>query len=532
MKSKSISATDISRFHGDKMLNNDGQMSGTYHLEAGFTTRYSLNRQKATSSYLVRGSVSLLDPALGMVVHAKDHSTAEADRLAQNQDVFKDARVSVALNSDEPERLREAIAEKSQSLCSQYMPILLDSAKKLVPSEQMILPIAVSQFGNLYAQSQSKSTNMQHTRIRRLKRMANVLPSKQLGKLSLHAVQAASSALGSQWRIYVQEASCFVDYVFQLSRDASGYNVFHEYLERHPADTKRNNQNLIRNAANSDILSHAEEQKLNDLSSNDIRNGQLIGVLLVKEAGFSAAEACALTWKDVLPVADIPDALLIRYKRDAIAGATHDYSFPIVGFAVEILQKRKSWLSEQGFSAEEIANMSVASSEKDPSIPLEPRVLTASCRNVLRNFGVGYATLAGLHNCQRGAGITLLLQTYKHHLEDICGLKNDPAAVTFLQHKSLVNMLQANHYRCFTDATGLNYLTTALRRDKRFVKEIRHAKCIRRKKQQSGEQITALPSSSNLKTHAVFRTHLEPGQSVTVSAPHGCVAAVINWTKS
>ena len=127
MKTKKISATDISRFHGDQQLNKDGRMVGTYQQENGFYTRYSLNQQEAIASYLVRGSVSLFDPKTGQVFKVKDRSDTKADYLTQHQDVYKDARLSIMLNSNQAEDLRQAIAEKSQALCSKHMSLLLDS---------------------------------------------------------------------------------------------------------------------------------------------------------------------------------------------------------------------------------------------------------------------------------------------------------------------------------------------------------------------------------------------------------------------
>lgn len=550
MKKKAISATDLSRYHGDISLNEKGKMTGTYQLEDGCIVKYSLTLQQPTSQYLVRGSISLLDPSSGAVLKIKDRSgiatkpaknhkatddaqedgSAETNNQAQSKSVIKDARVAVVSDSSDPENLRKIISEKAKALCNQYQLLLLDSADKSVPTERMTFSLAIALMSANYTKSSSKNPETQHRKELRLKRMANVLPKAEIGKLSLNDVKMACNELGCQWRTYVKEACRFLDFILQMRRDSSGYNVFSEYLRRNPARTKRDTLRLQKDASNSDILSLKEEKTLNQIISDGVDNGLLMGVLLIKEAGFSSTEACALLWKHVLPVADAPDALLIRYRRNEIAGAVHDYSFPITGFPVEILLARKNWLLNQGFSEEKIADMHVASEQKDPSIPLAPRVLTATCRNLLHNAGVGYSTLAGLTDYQQGAGITLLLQTFQHHLENVCRLKNDPAAVLFLQHKSLVNMLQANHYRCFTDTTARHYLITALRRDKRFLKEERHAKCIKRKKKQSGEQIEIYPESSKYRTHATFRAHLEPGQSVMISAPNGCFVAVKNLT--
>lgn len=551
MKKITTSEPDISCFHGDNSLDENGRMTGIYELEKGTFTKYSLSLQKPTAQYLVRGSISLLDPSTGTVMKVKNRKgittkpskysetdsaaqkdNADEDSIGKKKAVIQDARITVLLKTDSPDALRKAIAEKSKDLNNRYLLLLLDSKEKSVPTDQMTLSTAILLLGDKYVQKCSSSAGMQHTRKLRLNRMAKLLPSKELGKLTLTAVRVACDELGGKWRTYVKEACDFLDYIFKMRRDAFGYNIFHEYLVRNPTVAKRNIQRLQKNAANSDILSQEEEKKLNQIISDGVSNGALIGILLVKEACFSAAEACALTWKDVLPIENAPDALIICYHRAEIAGATHDYSFPIVGFAVRILLKRKSWLIEQGFSEREILSLHVASSEQNPSIPLEPKALTAACRNLLHNAGVGYAELAGLQSYRQGAGITLLHKTFQHRVEDICCLKHDPAAVSFLQHKSLVNMLQANHYRCFTDATARNYLMTALRRDKRFENERRHANCVRKKKQGIGEQITVYPESSKYRTHAVFRIHLKPGQMVELSSPHGCFVAVKDLNKS
>ena len=74
------------------------------------------------------------------------------------------------------------------------------------------------------------------------------------------------------------------------------------------------------------------------------------------------------------------------------------------------------------------------STEKDPKVKLEAKVLTEACRKVLKNDGVGYAVLAGLKEYQKGAGITLLQQTYRYRLETVCGLSEDQASVRFMMH--------------------------------------------------------------------------------------------------
>ena len=209
-------------------------------------------------------------------------------------------------------------------------------------------------------------------------------------------VKELCEKIGTNWREYIQVAESFLDFAFRTKRDSDNYNVFAEYLKRNPTEDKKNALYLQRVTANSDILSTDEERALNQEILSGIESGVLMGVALVKEACFSASTACELMWRDVIFVENSSNALRIRYRRDEIAGATHDYSFPLVGFGAEVLRRRRAWLKEQGFSETKISKMYVASDEEDPKVKLKSKALTEACRNILRNAGVGYAVLAGL----------------------------------------------------------------------------------------------------------------------------------------
>lgn len=544
MKTKTVTETDISRFHGDVEWNKDGSMSGTYDLGSGIIAKYSVSKQKSIAHYGVRGTVSLLNPETGAVLKVKvrgntakgrekDRSSAmdtdgsEARMMddpgeGKKKLIIKDARLSIQLNSYDPEVIRKTIAVKARNLYNQNVLQILESAEKAVPVSEMSFALAVSVFKPAYLQERSKSESMRHSYDLRLTKVCDLLSPKPVSKLSLNMVKELCEKIGTNWREYIQVAESLLNFAFRTKRDSDNYNVFAEYLKRNPTEDKKNALYLQRVAANSDILSTDEERALNQKILFGIENGVLIGVTLVKEACFSASTACELMWSDVILVENSSNALRIRYRRDEIAGATHDYSFPLVGFGAEVLRRRRAWLQEQGLSETKISKMYVASDEEDPKVKLKSKILTESCRNILRNAGVGYAVLAGLKEYQKGAGITLLHQSYRYRLETVCGLKEDQAIVRFMMHESLVNMLQANHYRCLTDETAWDYLLTALERDKRFEDEVKPARTIKRQRIDSGERITALAENSKRRNRATFRMRLKPGETAKVYAAHGC----------
>ena len=184
MKTKTVTETDISRFHGDVEWNKDGCMSGTYDLGSGIIAKYSVSKQKSIARYCVRGTVSLLDPETGAVLKVKIRGNAAKGRgkdrssvmdtdgseasvvdesgEGKKKPVTKDARLSIQLNSRDPEAIRKTIAVKARNLYNQSVLQILESAEKAIPVSEMSFALAVSVFKSAYLQDRSKSEAMRH----------------------------------------------------------------------------------------------------------------------------------------------------------------------------------------------------------------------------------------------------------------------------------------------------------------------------------------------------------------------------------
>ena len=178
--------------------------------------------------------------------------------------------------------------------------------------------------------------------------------------------------------------------------------------------------------------------------------------------------------------------------------------------------------------------MPVASKEDDPKTALTPEYLREKCRYVMRDMGVGYARLAGLREQHTGAGVKLLQNTYKHRLE-ACGIAEDSALQRFMLHQSLVAMVQANNYRCFTDESATWLIQTYLARDDlRLQKAAAHPKPVRRKKQKhgDGEQVRVLSADTKQRAKAELVIHVAKGDIISVHAEHGCRLAFKTMTLS
>lgn len=535
MNKKKPQLYDLSHFHGDTELTSDGKMEGLYSIPGGADCNYSLSTQKAGANYCVRGTISLLDPVTGRIFKIKNRLKAKRDTSSNDggppsgkaKPMYSDARIQLYSNSKDGSDLRRLIGNKACALYNDNLLLLLDASRKNVPLEQMPFPLAVQIYGNKYAEKKSPtSESAQHDRIQRLKKISQLILYKAIGDISLREVDATCKLIGSNWREYIQDASDFLDHAMLLKHESLETNVFTEYLARHPKGKQENNPGRPKDVANSDILSVDEERKLNHLIMSNINDGAFIALSLVKEGGLPAKDACNLTWNDLSFPAEFPGFILVKLHLDKFSSATHDYSFLLFPFAFQVLSARKKWLLEKGYSKRQIEQMPVASDPNDEKTALTSDELVRISRTVLRDCGVGYATLAALQEYQKAAGITLLHNTYQYRLNDVCLLKHDPAIVKYMRHQSLGNMLQADHYRSFNDFSARYHIATALSRDTRFESSQFNKKPIKKGKIGNLETIVVSSPTRQDVAAATFRLRLKPGQRINISSTHGCVLSI------
>lgn len=525
MKTKRIGETDISRFHGDADLS-AGKMRGIYILETGHQCKYSLSIQQTTAAYRVRGTITLLDPRSGKILKVKAPDNSQTiDGQESHKKRMVVARVPVYARETDGESLRCEIAKRTRALFEENVLLIYDSTAKTVPVDQMLLPVAVEIFGNKYINNKSRSAQAQHTHMLHLRKVAEMLSAATVSGISLRMVDGMCKEIGSNWRVYVQAASDFLDFVHCLKPNSNSENAFKDYLDRHPTNNRKNIHKLQADAANTDILAPAEEDRLNQEILSHIDNGIYMGIVLIKDAGLSAVNACNIVWGDLAEMNGHPDRLCLQYQRDEVSGAVHDYTFPLSRFACEVLLQRKTWVESRS-GKKKIDDLPVVTARDQVDVALRSSELTAACRNILRSYGVGYAALAAMRDYEEGAGVRILLNTYKNRLEEICNLRMDPALVAFLMHYSLGSMLQASSYRSFTDQCAMEMIAAILDRNKRFSTGFEHTASYRRKKTKGGERFVVYAKRPRDKAHATVRLRLQPGMSLSVCAPHGCRVAL------
>lgn len=517
MNKQHTPADSPQRFHGDKALNSSGHMAGSYVLPSGIICSYTINAQSPTARYPARGSVSLLDPRTGRVMRVKKRQLG----TPRNTRTVSQAIAYVNSDSMDAEVLRAHIARAATALYNDHILLIADAAQKACPAGESSFTLLLAQHQQQYLARRTSRSNMATTYRHRLERVARLIGDRVVSRIPLTAIDRIIDDLGPRWREYLQESERFLNFVYDYRADSERINPFTKYLLRHPATDSRNPRRLQQKASNTDVLSLDEERNLNHRIESNIDNGILVGITLVKEGGLTSKEACHLTWAEISPMPDYPDTLLIALRKDDMAGATHNYTFPLLPFGSRTLLKRLAWLREQ-YSEEQICRMPVASAENDPTKALDPSRLTDACRTVLHNCGVGYAALAGLQDLHTGAGIHMLHATYRYRLEDVCRLRDDPGLLTFMLHHSLTNLVQADHYRSFTDPTAQHMLHTAISRDNRFDPPSRSRQPVKRKKSgHAGERVTVQAPSSTAPNHVTLKAFVQPDGELRISAPTG-----------
>ena len=293
--------------------------------------------------------------------------------------------------------------------------------------------------------------------------------------------------------------------------DGVGCDPFARYLERHAPRKQRDAASLQAEATRQRTLTAAQDEALYAQILAHPENGALIGVALVRWAGLSSKDACNLKLSAIRPMAEAPEMMYIDFQIEENAGATHDYSFPALPQLTEIINARRAYLAEQSVDEE---GLRAASAEGDPTKALQPKVLTDTCRGVTIGLGV-----------EKGAGINLLLESYCQNLLD-CGFVEDSGAYSFLRHMSLTNLVQADHYRCFTDEAARYYLATMLLRASPLQKLATKSTQISRIKHDGKIDTFATPLTNKETMTLRGRVKFKKGQTLTIRANHGVVVSV------
>ena len=480
---------------------------GSYQYN-DITFSFSFREDNSPSSpYKLRGKVSLISPKDGYIMQVgpkkrKEISTRrkeQAENVSGAAPVFEPEKRYEALNAsraayltvDNAEAVKQAVAEKAALLygdnVAQIDKIQHSAAKYRNVSFAQAVQIYGTRFFTAHYGAVMQRTRREYEQILRIiggylgtiaidqlriediKRLARELRKKS-GKSPEHrndkSNKKEAEKADSTVRRQLTLAGTFWVY-YSAIKGCKGDNPFTIFLKSYFSN-KINPKKLQRDAVTVQVLPTDIEAKLNKMIAEKTEDGRYVAVVLVKDAGLSAKEACSIRWVDVIFDNDIYDYSRISLRRDDIAGATHDFTRPIFPFAGEVLHRRYDLLCKE-YGNEAVAEMSVASLGKNPEKSLNSKTLASFCKVLLTNSGFwGFTGLTREESERHGAGVSVLLKNYAHKLNHYCGLSADKSAVRFLRGQSVAKDVTADNYRSFTSPEGQWYLYSALRRDGRF----------------------------------------------------------------
>ena len=206
------------------------------------------------------------------------------------------------------------------------------------------------------------------------------------------------------------------------------------------------------------------------LSEHLLEDPRFVAVVLMKGTGLDIGDITALRIRDLLLDERDPMKVFVSLRREYANSAVQLYHFPMMPYEALLLNRYITWLSTQNPGRTE-PDRYLLSDDPEGREPMSTRGFHAFVRNLLMKVVVGYADRLGSTDLSKQKGAEYLKRTYRHRLEEYCGLTEqpDPDALTFLLHQSLAGHVQGDNYRCFTDPCGRERLLAYIYREQRFI---------------------------------------------------------------
>ena len=220
--------------------------------------------------------------------------------------------------------------------------------------------------------------------------------------------------------------------------------------QNHPKQIMRQQ----RKVANCNVLPAQYEQKLDEGCWSNLGDPLWAAIVMVKEGGLTPKVVCALRNKDIVAFGPDEDEVYVSYRRDDLASYTHDYTFPLTPFGGRYITLWLQHLKNNMPTDRTDGEKYLFSADDHGNVPLNASELHKFIYCQLNRYIFGYAGRVKLGALMISPSVKLLHNTREKHIREDCRFGTDTGAINFLLHRSLVNQVQADHYRCFVDETG------------------------------------------------------------------------------
>ncbi|MEY8318899.1 hypothetical protein AALB19_16515, partial [Oscillospiraceae bacterium 50-58] len=508
---------------------------GTFVLN-GAEFRFSLNQQ-TTGKYLMRDRVSAISPEDGFVLQVvggekKRRLNRQMAPLSDQETDPQESNTDAPVQSKRANRLKELNVTTEvygQSLAEETVKINVEQAvhrlytkhadlihRRLKTSSRpdTIIPcVAAALYAEDYIAINHRSTadSTKKAYAKAIKDnyvlmpaipMAKVTTKKMKQYLDSHPVGSNTlRLLNGFWAFCLAKGICI------------GVNPFPDTKKRKLSVTTKQARALV-----PDELSIRQQDILFTKLMSEEVSGDSCGIALMLWGGFSAKDACAFNWEDIIFNQGQPDFVRVRYYQNDKAGATHDYTRPLFPQAARILLRRYSELTIK-YTPETLFKCPIVSTKQSYKKAMTASALTQYGAMLLRTIGVSEETLMKLKMPKVAVSSRIFYNTYVKNLIQRCGFANDPGTVNFMLGQSLSGSVTDDHYSSFVSELATERIFTALKAAGPLEDIEEPETPIIYKDGQ--EQYTITPENTRQWIGVVADITLQPGEELEIVCPHG-----------
>ena len=439
----------------------NGKLKGVILGRHGIDFRCTLNPQPSASFYEYTGTVTALMRGTREPIRVDGKAVSVAIHVGRPKD-------NRTIKNMIDQEVRRAVFKLEQKCAGQAR----EGYRKNLLLGDMTLADALDIYLVDARRERSKSDSVRDAYSGRLQRLSEKLAANPIGRINSKTLAEALPEKSDRTKAdYLSDLLHFIGYAEDQQRCECGLRAAIEKVrgQLKLKDPDKTEAAAAKEASNSKILPDEAEGLLNNRIEQKLDNPYFVALAFAKGGGLSNADICALKIGDIQASTSDKEVAFVKMTK-AYASATQDYTFPLFPWESRLIHKYLRMLKKE-FGPDRLAEDRYLLSPADDGLtPLEAKGITELCRLELQKMRFGYAELIGNADLSRDKGISMLRSTYRARLE-ACGITkdHDEGAWLFMQHLTLGNNTQADHYRAFTAETGRQCLLDYVMQDHRFI---------------------------------------------------------------
>lgn len=465
----------------------DGSISGAYYIcQSEFT--FHASPAPPGAKYKLQGSISLRAANGGVM------------KLSG-----KEVRKVLNIKTNDAEYMKQYIAEKAQVIYAEHAKQIQLPGIGFVDKNTMTLAIAGDHFAPnfIFENYPNASERKNKERIKSLKIMCSLYPPIAMRDLSKNQVYGVISEFGLS-KEDVNLLNKFWNYLIKKHAIACA-NPIDDHVKKKPST-----KSLAASAKSSGVLSIEQQDEL-FAALIASPSGLACGAML-ELSGLSASEACEAKWKQIVFDKTRSDFVQFKIRRDDLAGATHNYTRPLLPTTSLVLRQQYTELLKK-HSAAALAEYPIVST--DSGQPISPDHLRDYVVDILRDF-----KLSAFSSGSKDATNQVLQRTYAYDLSVVCGLDQDIGSNEFLLGRKLSTVTD-DHYASYSSPTAQDRLYTILH----VLAPEQPIDTPPDTKTPAGQTVHVFaPKTTREIAGAVIEIDLAPGEEIRLDCPHGMEA--------